>query len=80
MIAVLIDAGADLKATDEGGVTPLHSAAAYNHNPSVLAALIDAGADLKATDEDGQTSWDYAQGNAALKGTEVWWRLNEGRF
>ena len=80
MTAALLDAGADPNAREEFGFTPLHQAAAFNVNPAVTTALLDAGADPNARAEDGQTAWDLAQDNEALKGTDVWWRLNETRF
>ena len=51
-----------------------------NGNPAVIAALLDGGADPNARSKDGQTPWDFAQENAALKETDAWWRLNDGRF
>ena len=49
----LLDAGADLKARDQFGLTPLHRAAANSKTPAVVKALLDAGADLKARDQFG---------------------------
>ena len=45
------------KARTKNGWTPLHSAAARNHNPAVLAALV-----IKATDKDGWTPLHIAAG------------------
>ena len=45
-----------------------------------VTRCLDAGADPNAQDENGQTAWDLAQDNEALKGTDVWWRLNDARF
>ena len=78
-VRACLAAGADLKARDRLGKTPLHEAAGSTTNPAVLTALLAAGADLKAQDEDGQLPWDVAQDNTALKGTEVLQRLNAGR-
>ena len=64
----------------EDGDTPLHWAALANANPSVIAALIEAGADPGARDDAGKTPFDYAKDNEALKGTEAYWLLNDGRF
>ena len=61
-------------------VTPLHMAAWHNENPSVITALIEGGADPGARDEWGKTPFDYAEDNEALRGTEAYWRLNDGRF
>ena len=81
VITALVAAGADPTARDELlGWTPLHMAANHNENPAVLTALLDAGADPTARDKLGELPWDVAQDNAALKGTDAWWRLNEGRF
>ena len=79
MITALLDTGADLEAKMEGGWTPLH-AAAEEGSLAVVQALLDAGADPKARAEDGETPWDAAQRNEALKGTDVYWRLNDARF
>ena len=42
----LIDAGADVNAHNEWGLTPVMLAAQYNHCVAVLNALIAAGADI----------------------------------
>ena len=55
-------------------------AAILNRTPSVIEALLDAGADAAARDEAGKVPFDYAKDNEALKGTEAYWRLNDGRF
>ena len=46
----------------------------------MIAALLDAGADPKARDGDNKLPWDYAEYREELKGSSVYWRLNEGRF
>ena len=80
VITALVTAGADPTTRDKEGATPLHVAARFNQTPAVLTALVAAGADLAARDKNGQLPQDLAQDNAALKGTDAWWRLNEGRF
>ena len=79
VITALIGGGADLGARTKSGRTPLHVAAA-NAAPSVVTALIEGGADPGARDEWGKTPFDYAEDNEALRGTEAYWRLNDGRF
>jgi len=51
----LIQAGADLRARDFVGWTPLRRAAAWGHTEAAKA-LIAAGADLEAKDRDGWTA------------------------
>jgi ankyrin repeat protein len=75
----LIADGADLNARDENDWTPLHCAAS-NKNPAVVEALIAAGADIKARDSVGRLPFDLAKENQDIKGTNVYWVLNEGRF
>ena len=55
MIEALLAAGADPKARNNGGYTPLHWAASSNKNPAVIEALLAAGADAMARTKDGDT-------------------------
>ena len=55
VLQVLLNAGADLEARTENGLTSLLFAARHNENPEIVQALLDAGADLEARDEDGWT-------------------------
>ncbi len=79
-----LKAGVNVNAREtKFGLTPLHVAAAWSKTPGIVAALLDAGADTRAKDKTGKTGktpWDYAKRNAAIKGTDVYQRLNEGRF
>ena len=75
-----LSAGADPGARNEVDFTALHVAAERNENPSVITALIEGGADPGARDEWGKTPFDYAEDNEALRGTDAYWRLNDGRF
>ena len=45
-----LGAGADIEALDETGRTPLHGAASFGTNETVIA-LLDAGADITARDK-----------------------------
>ena len=75
-----LQSGADPKARDEGGRTPLHRAAESNENPAVIEALLDAGADLKARDRLGVTPWDRVKGRKPLKGSDAYYRLSEAQY
>ena len=80
VVRTLLDAGADLEARDEIGWTPLIGAARWNANSAVARTLLDAGADGAARDGGGRTAFDYVSDNEALRGTDVYWRLNDARF
>ena len=75
-----LEAGAQAGARNAAQATPLHFAASESEAPAVVQVLLDAGADPAARDGQGKSPWDYAKANPALKGTEVYWHLNEGRF
>lgn len=50
-----IEAGADVNARDENGLSPFMWVAGGNQNPEVAAILLKAGADLNARYENGFT-------------------------
>ena len=80
IITVLIDAGADVDAREDVySWTSLHLAAWANGNPAIVEALLDAGADATVRGQEGNTSWDLAQENEALRGTDAYRRLNDAR-
>lgn len=63
MIDALFRAGADITRRGEGGLTPLHLAAASNEAVSVIEMLIAAGSDVAARDDDGLTPLHMAAAN-----------------
>ncbi len=77
IVLALLDAGASVNVR---GFSPLHAAARGTDDPAVVEALLEAGADASAQDGEGKTPWHYAQDNLALKGTKIYWRLNDARF
>ena len=69
MIAVLLDAGADVNARDVRGMTPLMLAVATDRqNPDVVRALIDRKADVNVRSLAGETALDWARkiGNPSI--------------
>jgi len=59
LVQLLLKGGADIKATQKGGYTALHSAAA-NGNVKLVTLLVQSGADKKAR-ADGKTPLDFAE-------------------
>ena len=78
-VKAALAAGGNPGARDDVGHTPLHTAARYS-KPAVITALIESGADPGVRDGWGATPFDYAKDNEALRGTDAYWLLNEGRF
>ncbi len=77
MIAILLKAGADIKAQDNDGWTALTWAAMVNQNSVVIKTLLKAGTDAKAKSNEGRTAFDYAQDNPSLIGTDALRELEE---
>jgi ankyrin repeat protein len=60
VVAVLVDAGADVNATQRHGWTPLHGAA-QNGSLASVERLLAAGADPAARNDDGTSAIDLAR-------------------
>ena len=75
-VATLLNAGADPNARTVVGNTPLH----FAEHAEPVAALLEAGADPAARDTNCKLPFDYAADNEQLKGTDVYWKLNDARF
>jgi hypothetical protein len=78
VIAALLEGGADPKAKDGKGVTPLHLAARHSSAPAVIAALLEGGADPKAK-VAGKTAFDLARNNAKVRGSDAYRQLREAQ-
>lgn len=59
VVEMLLEAGADPRASDTDGNTPAHLALAYA-NAGVAAVLVKKGADLKSCNKDGNNPQDVA--------------------
>ncbi|MDR1740449.1 MAG: ankyrin repeat domain-containing protein [Synergistaceae bacterium] len=78
-----IDAGVDVNAKDEDGLTPLMYAVRDSGDPEVVSALLKAGADVNAKDNTGRTPLTYANTSGVIHvllgaGAEVDARDEEG--
>ena len=68
-------AGEATSTEEENAGTPLHLAARWNDDPSVVLALLDGGADAAARDGNGRRAVDFARGNDAMPGSLAYPRL-----
>lgn len=66
-VALLLDAGADIRARDNAGATALHGAATWGWN-SVVEQLAARDADLFAKDARGRTPVDLTLGESSASG------------
>ena len=80
VVTALLDAGADPHARTKEDETPLHYAAGESQTPAIVTVLLNAGADPKARTDKGKTAFDLMRKNEKLKGTDVYWRLNDLRY
>ena len=48
--------------------------------PEVVKVLLDAGADASAKTNKGNLPVELIPDDSPLRGTDVYWRLNEGRY
>jgi ankyrin repeat protein len=62
VVKLLLEQGADVKASDSDRKTPL-DAATQNAHAEVVKLLLDQGAGVKASDSDGKTPLDAAAQN-----------------
>ena len=72
---LLIEHGADVKSTDNNGVSILHDAA-LNGNLKMVRLLVERGADVNAKDDEGLTVLHYAAQSKSLK--TIQWLVDQG--
>jgi ankyrin repeat protein len=65
IVRLLLDKKADVHIVNVGGATPLHTAAAFRADPSVVEMLIQAGADVNQKASESTGGWTPLHGAAA---------------
>ena len=80
MVAALLAADASVEGRDLLGRSALHCAARWGRSPELVFALLDAGAKLTARTRERETVAALAEQNTALRHTDAWFRLLEGRY
>ena len=48
--------------------------------PAIVTALLEAGADPSVRDQSDKTPGDMIPEDSPLRGSDVYWRLNDARF
>ncbi len=79
VIQVLIDNGADVNARTENGSTALMVVSSNNGNPEVIEFSIHYFI-KQGIEVDWNEIWELVKENEDLKGTPVYWQINELRF
>jgi len=79
VITALLKAGAAIDDQGPGGWTPLMLAARASRNPEVVMTLLKAGASGQVKSNDGKTAFDWATGNAKIKGTAAYKALERAQ-
>ena len=82
MVETLLRLGANVDVRfDDAGWTALHVAASRDStSPKTIELLLDAGVDPSIKDTKGRTPFEVIGEDSELRGTDVYWRLNEARF
>ena len=58
----------------------MHMAAVLSKTPEVVKAPLDGGANPGAKTKEGKLPVELIPDGSPLRGTDVYWRLNEGRY
>jgi murein DD-endopeptidase MepM/ murein hydrolase activator NlpD len=76
-VAALLDEGADVHARSQSGWTALMFAADAAPTAATALLLLNAGSDPHVAGEEGRRALELAAGNAAIRGSGLWARLEE---
>jgi ankyrin repeat protein len=63
MVEILVEAGADVNARNEKGLSPLMLLVKNSYNYDLMKLLVKAGADLHAKCKNGKTVLEYSKEN-----------------
>ena len=81
IVSLLLDAGADVKASNNNGSTPLmYASKSCCPKPEIIMLLLAEGADPLAIDKHGNMAFDYIRFNDELQGTEAYKKLQDSSF